>query len=116
MQHFLPDRSDLTPAQMERVKTRARAKFVAALDQAIENVKTISGMVQPEIRVGLSGREIRVDASPTALQANLAIIERALGKQVEKADRPTFTVPIQIVMGGGRTVDVAVAPVAVELP
>ena len=111
----------LTPTEIEGIKAQAATKFVTALDQAIENVIAISGMTVPEIREVAAGREgtlkaIKIGADPTALQANLAIIDRALGKTVERMEGARITVPIQINMGGGRVVDVqAPAPVTVTM-
>ena len=111
----------LTPTELEHIKAQAATKFVTALDQAIQNVIDISGMTVPEIREVAAGREgtlkaIKVGADPTALQANLAIIDRALGRPTERMDSPHITVPIQINMGGGRVVDVqAPAPVTVTM-
>ena len=106
----------LTPSEIEGIKAQAATKFVTALEQAIENVIAISGMTVPEIREVAAGREgtlkaIKIGADPTALQANLAIIDRALGRPTERMEGARITVPIQIVMGSEKVVDVTVTPV-----
>ena len=93
----------------------ARATFLSHVGRAIENVRRLSNMVRPQIvhlKGGGAHKAMKLEASPTALQANLAIIDRALGKPTERMEGSQITVPIQIVMGGGRVVDVAAPPTA----
>lgn len=110
-----PSSPTLSDPDIQRLKAQAKAKFVTLLAQAITNVEKISGMVTPEIREGVSGRGIKIEASATALQANLAIIDRAMGKITERHEGQVVTVPIQIVMSGGRAVDIRPGPVEIEV-
>ena len=111
----------LSDTELDIIKARAKSTFVRSLDQAIQNVVALSGMLVPEVREVAAGRDgtlkaIKIDASPTALQANLAIIDRALGKPTERMEGSHITVPIQINMGNGRVVDVqAQVPVTVAM-
>ena len=106
---------DVAPGDPETIKSQAREWFIRHLPTFQRRLEALSAQTTPTYERTVSPTTGRVrflkhTPDPVALQATLAGIQYALGKPDPKPQTTQVIVPIQIVMGGGRTVTVTPSP------
>ena len=108
-------------AYVAEAKAKGRRWLAENLEQALKNIGEIASHIRPELVERQAGRATsfrteKVHNDPVAFQANLAIVQLTLGRPEAKQENGTrVTVPIQIVMGGGKVVDIKTPPVKVSM-